>query len=536
MHSAMPLRLMLVWGRSQGPPLHIIYTILIIFLLWANSVSASVSFVSSEIDTGENRQGYWAEDMNGDDLKDILIATWSESNGRELLIYTQEASGKFTGAPWRRIEIKKDIVAFALADLRPAPGNELLFFTGSACYSLSCAKEGYANNLKKLFEWELIKSVPDKKKISFMGILKDLNNDSFVDIILPGQEQYALFKGQPNETFAEPAILPAADIINNRSSRTQGSFSITPAGVTAGSPDVYSGLVDKRLDTGPVNRNLLPPILKYESWIPGVSTGLFNADELEDFVYLDDVESEKKNIKRLNLVYQPETGELPSSPDWQGNIAVNDDIKIMDVNGDKLTDLVTAKMKGLNTTLYIFLNRGGKFSFDTPDHVMKLTGIISDFQAIDFNRDSRPELVINTYSASPVKAVTSGSVERRLLIFAGLKPAEGASLFDRKPAFTLEENISAANFKSLTGERSFSGDIDGDGVNDVVSIDNNGALVVNRITSDFKLEAEPVLSFTPIHYISGTRLIRLNRDNRTDIIIEQEHGLSLIISQEGAQQ
>ena len=146
--------------------------------------------------------------------------------------------------------------------------------------------------------------------------------------------------------------------------------------------------------------------------------------KLEDFVYLDDVESEKKNIKRLNLIYQPETGELPSSPDWQGNIAVNDDIKIMDVNGDKLTDLVTAKMKGLNTTLYIFLNRGGKFSFDTPDHVMKLTGIISDFQAIDFNRDGLPELVINTYSASPVKAVTSGSVERRLLIFAGLKPAE----------------------------------------------------------------------------------------------------------------
>ena len=253
--------------------------ILFLLLMYTNSVSASVSFVSSEIDTGENRQGYWAEDMNGDDLKDILIATWSESNGRELLIYTQEASGKFTGAPWRRIEIKKDIVAFALADLRPAPENELLFFTGSACYSLSCAKEGYANNLKKLFEWELIKSVPDKKKISFMGMLKDLNNDSFVDIILPGQEQYALFKGQPNETFAEPAILPASDIINNRSSRSQGSFSITPAGVTAGSPDVYSGLVDKRLDTGPVNRNLLPPILKYESWIPGVSTGLFNADE-----------------------------------------------------------------------------------------------------------------------------------------------------------------------------------------------------------------------------------------------------------------
>jgi hypothetical protein len=78
----------------------------------------SVDFVSSEIDTGDNRQGYWNGDMNGDGLQDIIIATWSEANGREFLIYTQETSGNFSGAPWRRIEIKKDIVAFALADLR----------------------------------------------------------------------------------------------------------------------------------------------------------------------------------------------------------------------------------------------------------------------------------------------------------------------------------------------------------------------------------------------------------------------------------
>ncbi len=519
-----------------GLSLRIMYIMVFMLLICADSVFASLDFVSSEIDTGGNRQGYWAADLNGDSLKDILIATWSETNGREFLIYTQEANGKFTGSPWRRIEIKKDIVAFTLADVRPDPGSELLFFTGSACYSLSCAKEGYAGNLKKLFEWELIKSVPDKKKVDFIGELKDLNNDSFVDIILPGQKQYALFLGQSNEIFSKASILPAADVIINKSSRTRESFSITTGGVSAGGSDIYSDLMDHRLDSRPVNKNFFPPILNFANWIPGISTGRFNADELDDFVYLDDAETEKLNIKRLNLIYQPKTGELPSTPDWQANITINDDIRMMDVNGDNLTDLVTSKLKGLNTTLYIYLNRDGRFNFDTPDHVMKLTGIMSDFQAIDFNRDGYQELVINTYSASPVKAVASGSIERRLLIFAGQNSAEGVALFDRKPAFTYEENFNAGNFKSLTGERSFSGDIDGDGINDVVSIDSNGALAANRITHEFKFEAEPVLSFTPMHYISGTRLISLNQDNRTDIIVEHERGLSLIISQKGARQ
>ena len=137
-------------------------TVFILLLTCVTSTFASVKFISSEIDTGDNRQGYWAADMNGDLLGDILIASWSESGGREFLIYTQEENGKFSNSPWRRIEIKKDIIAFALADLRPEPGSELLFFTASACYSLSCAIQGYADNLRKLFEWELIKSVPDK--------------------------------------------------------------------------------------------------------------------------------------------------------------------------------------------------------------------------------------------------------------------------------------------------------------------------------------------------------------------------------------
>jgi hypothetical protein len=131
--------------------------------------------------------------------------------------------------------------------------------------------------------------------------------------------------------------------------------------------------------------------------------------------------------------------------------------------------------------------------------------------------------------------MTSGSIERKLLIFAGRKHDNEKAVFDRKPAFTYEEKITTSNFKSLTSERSFSGDIDGDGINDVISVDHNGALIANRISHDLKLETEPFLRFTPMHYIQDNRLVELNQDDRTDIILEHQNGLSIIISMQGAQ-
>lgn len=518
----------------QYPSLHMMILLLMLFFIHANSSLASVDFVSSEIDTGDNRQGYWNGDMNGDGLQDIIIATWSEANGREFLIYTQETSGNFSGAPWRRIEIKKDIVAFALADLRTDPGSEFLLFTGSACYSLSCAKEGYSGNLKKLFEFELIKSVPDKKAIDFLGALSDLNSDSLVDILIPGQKNYFLFKGQPDEGFSKPFILPEAKIILKKSKQGQNNLSIGPAGVSAGGQALYANLLISKLQPETLKNPVHPPILNSRNWIPGVSIGRFNSDELHDFIYLDDIESDNKNTKRVNIVYQSKSDTLPFAPGWQGELTLYDTIKMMEVDGDHLMDIITVKMNGLNSTVYIFLNKEGRFIFDTPDHIIKLTGISSDFEAIDLNLDGYPELIINAYSASPVKAVSSGSVERRLLIFKGRKMGEEKTLFDRTPAFTYEENFTATNFKALTGERSFSGDFDGDGVNDVISIDNNGALTANRINRDLKLEAEPFFYFTPVHFITGKTLVRLNQDNRTDIILEHQQGLSLILSRKGA--
>ena len=156
-----------------------------------------------------------------------------------------------------------------------------------------------------------------------------------------------------------------------------------------------------------------------------------------------------------------------------------------------------------------------------------------EFYSIDYNQDGLPELVIDSYSISITKTITSGSVTRKLLIYAGLKPGDGVPLFDRRPSFTYEETFTVNDFKGLMVNRSFSGDIDGDGIKDMVFMDNDGALTATRINHDLRMETEPFLRFVPMHFIVGNRLVKLNKDEKTDIIIEHQRALTLLTSQQG---
>ena len=58
---------------------------------------------------------------------------------------------------------------FAVADLREEPGEELLFLTRSAIYSYSTLKDGYADNLQKLTDWDLIATVPTSRTLVSLG-------------------------------------------------------------------------------------------------------------------------------------------------------------------------------------------------------------------------------------------------------------------------------------------------------------------------------------------------------------------------------
>ena len=166
-----------------------------------NTSSSQNNYVAFELARDNNwEEQLKFEDLNGDGLKDIIHANYQKRIGRELHVFYQQADGSFSPTP-QRIGIKTEIIAVGFADLRPQPGKELVLFSNSGVFSLSSAIEGYAGNIKTLFEWDLIAAVPDLEHVQFIADLQDIDQDGEVDLLLPGDGVYGLFKGKGNETF-----------------------------------------------------------------------------------------------------------------------------------------------------------------------------------------------------------------------------------------------------------------------------------------------------------------------------------------------
>ena len=171
------------------------------YALLSGAAFAQSNYVAFELERENNWERQLAfEDLNGDGLKDIIHSNYQTGIGRELHIFHQQADGSFSTTA-QRIEIKTEIIAVAFADLRATPGSELLLISNSAVYSLSSALEGYGGNIKQLLEWELIAAVPDLERVQFLTDLQDIDKDGEIDLLLPGDGVYGLFKGRGNEVF-----------------------------------------------------------------------------------------------------------------------------------------------------------------------------------------------------------------------------------------------------------------------------------------------------------------------------------------------
>ena len=173
----------------------------IICALLSSATFAQSNYVAFELDRENNWDRQLAfEDLNGDGLKDIIHADYQAGIGRELHVFHQQADGSFSTTA-QRIEIKTEIIAVAFADVRATPGSELLLISNSGVFSLSSALEGYGGNIRQLLEWELIAAVPDLERVQFLSDLQDIDKDGEIDLLLPGDGVYGLFKGRGNEIF-----------------------------------------------------------------------------------------------------------------------------------------------------------------------------------------------------------------------------------------------------------------------------------------------------------------------------------------------
>lgn len=511
---------------------------------------ASPNYVASVIEFGESFESVAVADINGDQLKDLIVSNWNENQGRELWLYWQQADGKFPAQASRKIEIKRDIVAYALADIRHEPGDEFLFFTAASIYSYSATHDGYANNLQKLIDWVFVSAVPSQRSTAFLGRYSDEDGDSTIDILIPGRDTYGLLSlEQAGDNNKKPSalLLPQAEQ-QSQQDDAEGSISInTQDGfkIEVVRPSDFEGLIVERLqpdqvkpnDTdNPFSRYTEPGfLLSLERWINNVQMAQLLPGPKLEYLFVDEVPTNnRKQAKqqRINIV----TLNAKGSPTihYQGYLDQREQIKLFDFNDDGLVDVLANRIQGTdNVSANIYLNRNGSFNLDKADQIIKFSGYDVNFRLGDINRDGHSDLILGAYQISAVNALRSGALVRVSLIYSGnpnFEPGKDQPLFSRRPDFKLEESFSADDIKGLTEPVDYTPDIDGDGINDAIAIDKRGALTAKAINAQFQLQSEAFWDFVPLHFIQQVNNYTLNLDERPDFVLRHQSAVTVLVS------
>jgi hypothetical protein len=493
-------------------------------ILLAGALSAAPRYAVTEIYPETELRSRFTADINGDGLGDLVLGVWSDVHGRELAVHLQQRDGALSRVADRRIALKSDIIAVAVADVREEPGAELLLFTRSACYGYSTMKEGYADNARKLFDCELICAVPHRKEILHLDSIVDLDSDGTPDVVVPVDEGWEVFRGRrdgPLERVARFA-LPALDSAAVESGRRRERR--ISMGTRPNRRDRYrdrrGSIVAAWEEVGVEAEGSL---LESERWVPGVFLADADGSGRLDLAFFEP----GGGGGAVKVYLQSAEGVFAKVANWSATIDDVSSLWTPDVDGDGRFDLIAGKSDSSDeTTLRIFENDDGAFDGGEPDQVLKLSGYGVEPHVVDVDGDDKVELVVESFSLSTGNVLKGGSVVRTVLVYR-----RGTDRpFGQRPTSRRDETFSAGEAKALSQRVSFAADVLGTGGRQALHTDREGALVARSFDASLRLEEQPSWRFVPGAAILELSVISLNDDGRSDLILRHVKSLTVLVS------
>jgi hypothetical protein len=506
-------------------------SLLLLSTLGLSQIShAQPSHMASEIILGDWPDDVLRADMDGDGRKDLIVPRWSADAGRELLIYLQQDDGRFPALPSRHVEIKPEIIAFSITDIRPDPGAELLLFSSTHIYSLSSAIPSYTDNLELLTEWELLASTPDRRRVHHIPIGVSDSADSARNLLVPGRHAYGYFRADNDGSFTllhefntvneelDPSEIPLGSGRLNTQFRINERDGIV-LNVSARSNSAFEDFLSEW--TGDTPRDLL----QTRHWVPSAIQANMDTDELPDLVFLN---IGNDLYGQVNILRQNSAGGFSQTPDWQGAIDTRGDIRLLDVNGDGMSDILRIIDNSNEWDVHFHLNKDGHFNLQRADQVMRFSGYDLTVSVTDLNADGRPQLSVNYYTIPVVNAVRNASIVRSQLLFAPSTTA--GQIFNPRPDFKLDENFSADAIRGLSSQIHLQTDLDGDGRKDAIYLSNDGSLAAKAIGQDLRFASTPFWQYVPTRSILQFDVEDMNGDGIPDLILYHSTAMTVLVS------
>lgn len=388
---------------------------------------------------GSEALGATLADVDGDGRDDLVLAVARE-DARELRAHLGTAgSTPFAAEPHWRLALPADVVAFALGDVLPPAGAEPVLLSASGVFAaqpLAPEDRRFERLAAAPVLWQLGRA---DQLPHYGGLLRDLDGDGLLDLLVPTASGYSAFvqrraEGKSSFEAAGDAVLPDAEAL------------AAERGVLAPeeSQAAPRGTLRARLGVTTGGGTLLSvsDVVPAPFVVPFAAPGKLALLALDDrFLHVWPVGGGGA------LAAQPEHSLLsPVQIDQRRRLDVSYAAVMGDLDGDGREDLVLVagdqRSSDVRTQVLVFTHGAAPAGeaplfgdAGRPTQVLVLAGFVGNVRLLDVDGDRNLDLVATAVRPDLLESLrqaTSDRVEADLYVYRG----EGNGRFARRPNLT----------------------------------------------------------------------------------------------------
>jgi hypothetical protein len=416
-------------------------------------------------------------DIDGDGAREVLVAVRvrGKQAQRSIQIWRAGKDGSFALAD--TLPLTPDVVAWAVGDVSPSPGDEIVLFNATgvfAWHSAGAPEQRYERLCSAEFLWQL----PEPEDVPLLpACVRDIDGDGLVVLALPEPGGYRIVVQRRARTVDEKGA-PAAWGIENRL-RLPDETDAAGLWVTTSNDDppgrrnprrerAFSFTLSSHDDDEfkpariLVALNESVPAPSFLDWDGDGDLDLVAQMTHHMVVWKQDPRGQFAAEPSLSLV-------LPVDADRSRLLDASYSSHAVDLDGDKRADCVVfagdQRSDDVRTQGMFFFQGGAAPLFGDggkPRDLLVFAGFIANPVFADIDGDGLPDLTLRAIRPDLIdqlRSASSRSIEADLFVYRNVK-----GTFPRQPDLVWHHTIPIEKFE-LSSE--FLGDLTGDGISEL---------------------------------------------------------------------